>query len=647
MATELIKRKAYLGRDTGAAKLPGLPAVRTGNASLDAWLRAATERLEVREGSRGNAAEKVVTQRDLQEISLVVDALKDDKQPGIGEVKLELGGGLTATLAIQRFEDLIRATKLYQDLKRRLDDPSRFDALPEAVREYVRRRLSDEAAERGTAITRIEKIINERYTQMAIRVDTLTSTIDQSSAGLRETMWAVSEANFAQAGKITQLEASLGNFYQDGTPGRALLEEQMTVTADRLNGLDAQYTIKVQAGQYIAGIGLAANENTDGTGGSAMIIAADKFAIVNPLTYSGGLTNTPDTAHIPFGVDANGIYLNHNVYVKGQMRVDTTGKTLRDGLRGSVSVDAGTGGWSDTLARNAVWSKLGKPGTPTNNNHLVIGDQVRIGNTVRMWNGSAWTNPGVVINGSMVVDGSIAAQKINTNGLDIRDAWGNVIFSAGVNLNMSRVDGLGTLASKNTAEITNSASTSMVTVNGVKLKTTDFVHALSKINSSNISTFMENAAIGSAYIGNAAVGTLQVAGGAVTATNFTPGGGRTIPASGEVLGGEVWIDMGPNPPSGGRSGVYVNATFSWTSVGGDASFYARLHRIRDNAPIGFVWGSVRKGWWTASSVCGFDESPVAGGNGYRLVFQNPAGGPGGGRAGSADFIGITAAGGKR
>jgi hypothetical protein len=522
MATELIKRRAYLGRDTGAAKLPGLPAVRTGNASLDAWLRAATERLEVREGSRGNAAEKVVTQRDLQEISLVVDALKDDKQPGIGEVKLELGGGLTATLAIQRFEDLIRATKLYQDLKRRLDDPSRFDALPEAVREYVRRRLSDEAAERGTAITRIEKIINERYTQMAIRVDTLTSTVDQSSAGLRETMWAVSEANFAQAGKITQLEASLGNFYQDGTPGRALLEEQMTVTADRLNGLDAQYTIKVQAGQYIAGIGLAANENTDGTGGSAMIIAADKFAIVNPLTYSGGLTNTPDAAHVPFGVDANGIYLNHNVYVKGQMRVDTTGKTLLDGLRGSVSVDVGTGGWSDTSARNAVWTKLGKTGTPPNNNHLVIGDQVRIGNTVRMWDGSAWTDPGVVINGSMVVDGSIAAQKINTNGLDIRDAWGNVIFSAGVNLDMSRVAGLGTLASKNTAEITNSASTSMVTVNGVKLKTTDFVHALSKINNSNISTFMENAAIGNAYIGNAAVDTLKIAGGAVT----SPVGGR-------------------------------------------------------------------------------------------------------------------------
>lgn len=651
MATELVTRKPLaLGRDTGPAKLPALPAVSTGNASLDAWVRAATERLEVREGSRGNAAEKVVTQRDLREISLVVDALKDTKEAGIGEVKLELGSGLSATLAIKKFEDLIRATKLYQDLKKRLDDPSRFDDLPEAIRDYVTRSVADEASERGTAITRVERIINERFTSMAVKVDTMTAALDEASAGIRDTAWVVAESNFAQAGKLTQLEASLGNYYQDGTPGRANLEQQMTVTADRVAGLRAQYTLKVMAGGALAGYGLSATE-VNGVPSSAFIIAADKFAIVNPLTYSGGLTNTPDMAHIPFGVDANGIYLNHNVYVKGTMRIDGGTRTLADGLRGSVDVDGGNGAWSDAVARQAVATRLGK-GTVTDNRHLTIGDQVRIGNTVRQWNGSAWINPGITLNGDLLVNGSVSASKINSAGLEVKDIYGNTILGTWTNLDVNRINGLGALGKQDFAWFNN-----IKWSNGNFANENQIVRDGNPIAWHNISTFIAGAAIGTAYIANgaiknaqidtAAVNTMSIAGGSVTTTSFMPGGGRTIPASGEVLGGEVWIDMGPNPPSGGRSGVYVNATFSWTSTGGDASFYARLHRIRDNAQIGFVWGSVRNGWWTASSVCGFDGSPVAGGNGYRLVFQNPAGGAGGGRAGSADFIGITATGGKR
>lgn len=320
--------------DTGVAKLPGLVRPTLDDAAMARWVDAVSERLEVREGARGNDAERVVTQRQIKNIEMAVNFLKDkNKQDGPDSVTVPLGGGLSATLAIKKFEDLIRATKLYQDLKKRLDDPSRFDDLPQAVRDYVSLSLSEEAAKRGTAITRVEKIINERYTSMAIQVDTLTSMVDQAAAGVRETRWAVSETNRAQAGKITQLEASLGNYYQDGKPGRVLLEEQMTVTADRVAGLNAQYTLKVQAGGALAGFGIAATE-VDGVPSSAFIIAADKFAIVDPSTYTGGLTNTPDNSKIPFGVDANGIYLNSTVYVRGSMRVDTGGKTLIDGLRG-------------------------------------------------------------------------------------------------------------------------------------------------------------------------------------------------------------------------------------------------------------------------------------------------------------------------
>ncbi len=51
--------------DTGPAQLPGIPAYRTTDTALAAWMQVVQERLEVREGARGNAAEKVVLQRDL------------------------------------------------------------------------------------------------------------------------------------------------------------------------------------------------------------------------------------------------------------------------------------------------------------------------------------------------------------------------------------------------------------------------------------------------------------------------------------------------------------------------------------------------------------------------------------------------------
>ena len=519
-------KPALLGaRDTGPARLPGLGTVSpTGNASLDTWLRQATEVIEVRNGARGNPWERTVTVREFAAMATEVDKV----MPGAQAMTDLINGQVSpsATKAIDAFTKSIKELPVYKDLMKRLDDPSRFDNLPREIREELLRSIAEEAAKRGAAISRVETILQDANRSLAYEVKLITAAVERAQAGIREVQFATAEINFAQAGKITQLEASLGNYYQDGKPGRALLEEQMTVTADRIAGLSSQWTLKVQAGKYVAGIGLAATENPNGSGTSALIVAAEKFAIVNPATYTTGLTNTPDPAHIPFGVDSNGIYLNHNVYVRGAMRIDAGGKTLADGLRGSLMASA-YGAWSDTAARNAIWTKLGKAGTPPNNNHLVIGDMVTMGNVTRYWNGSSWAAPGVVLNGDMLVDGSIAATKIDTRGLDIRDNYGQVIFSAGAGLDISRVTGAGALARENHVRIGNNVKFP----DGSTMSTGDFVSRLSRMGSNNIHLFMEAAAIGNAYIGNAAVGTLNIAGDAVTipravtANHLLPGTG--------------------------------------------------------------------------------------------------------------------------
>lgn len=215
-----------------------------------------------------------------------------------------------------------------------------------------------------------------------------------------------------------------------------------------------------------------------------------------------------------------------------------------------------TAAWSDTTARNTIWRALGNSGNARNNNHLVIGDMVTIGKTTKQWMGSFWDDPGIVINGNMLVNGTIAGQKLAANtvtadkidsrGLTIKDASGNIIFGSGNNLDFSRINGLGELARQSTvatSQLTGNLASSRITGLGA-LATQDyatvssdwrnstvmfqygdewrlmgtgaFVTELNKIRSNNIANFMESAAIGSAYIGNAAVGTLHIKDNAVT-----------------------------------------------------------------------------------------------------------------------------------
>jgi len=53
---------------------------------------------------------------------------------------------------------------------------------------------------------------------------------------------------------------------------------------------------------------------------------------------------------------------------------------------------------------------------------------------------SAWEPPGTVIDGTLLVTGSVTAAKIDSTGLSIKDANGNIILSAGVPLKSANLD---------------------------------------------------------------------------------------------------------------------------------------------------------------------------------------------------------------
>lgn len=356
---------------TRVAPLPSIPVVRTDNPALNQCLEAMRAHLEIRQGERGNPWERAATLRDLQYLGADPATLESlarlpggKRPPAMGFGSNDgagPGGSAFVGMDVGAMAQAILDTNLFKNLSRRLDDASRFDYLPQVMQAALTRSIAQEAAARGADIRRIEDVVHNGAMSFAQRIEEVTASLQGVSAGVRQVAAAYADADRAVASQVTQVEARLDDF--DG--GGAAVEQVMSAVADRATGLEAQYTVKVQAGGAVAGFGLAATSPVGGTPSSAFIVQADKFAIVSP-TYSGGLNPNPAAALVPFGVDTT--TNPHTIFLNGQVRINaqvrgikltassydyntTTGNpasitftaTLQGGLTGSVVFKDGTG----------------------------------------------------------------------------------------------------------------------------------------------------------------------------------------------------------------------------------------------------------------------------------------------------------------
>jgi hypothetical protein len=107
------------------AKLPALPMVSTQDASMKAWVQAVSERLEVREGQRGDSDERVLTQRDLLAIT------QETKPLSVGSSWIESYGSLEA------LGDALRGTRMHDDLLRRIANIAAQEPLPPGEYDYA------------------------------------------------------------------------------------------------------------------------------------------------------------------------------------------------------------------------------------------------------------------------------------------------------------------------------------------------------------------------------------------------------------------------------------------------------------------------------------------------------------------------------
>ena len=403
----------------------------------------------------------------------------------------------TTARLIELLEGMISNTQLAQDLK---TDITSIGGVQSAITAEEQARLTgttiltDMLAGIGTSLAAVDTLIINEVASRTSDNDAVIASIsanyavyDSSFAAIQTEQVALAAADTATALLITTLEATTAT-------QSAQIQATNTVTA----GVAANYMIKTSvasAGQpaLVAGFGLYNDGAT-----SDFIISADTFAVGKPgqthkypfiIADVNGVTQIalnastliPD-AHISNAmIDRYIQSSNFNPTTGTGWRIDKAGNIegnniiLRDnagnvlfsagGLAGNIPLSQLTS--SNLVNSNTSWADVaGTSNAPANN--------ATVGAT---WNGNITGYPG------------------NTAVLNTNTTWSNVAGTAN--------------APANNADVTASNTAAGIAGQG------NFA-TLNKILSSNISTYLQTAAIDTAYIKNAAVGTLKIGGQAVT-----------------------------------------------------------------------------------------------------------------------------------
>lgn len=240
------------------------------------------------------------------------------------------------------------------------------------------------------------------------------------------------------AEQVTMLSSVVGN-------NSSAIQIQAKVS----DGLSAQYTVKIDVNGHVSGFGLASS-SVNGTPTSAFIVRADRFAIAGANSTTDPL-GTLNPTKVPFMVLTTPTVINGKTYPAGtwmdtafianatigtaQIADLTADKITTGTLTAAIGISTGriSGGVNTSQAfASASYGTgffLGQDagvykfyaGSPTQN---------------MRWDGTNLTVTGNIYAtggsfGAALISGQLTAGQIDTRGLTIQDASGNVILSSG------------------------------------------------------------------------------------------------------------------------------------------------------------------------------------------------------------------------
>lgn len=246
-----------------------------------------------------------------QAITAIEASIGDPNDPETGTIYAAIKGLDEAIVD----ESQARATAI-SEIEAIFGDPGDPDAGTVWARIYENEQaIADEASARATAVQQIhaeigdnlaliqnnQQAIADESSARATAVSQLQASIGDNAALIQDNQQAIADESSARATAISTLQAEVnGNF--------AAIQTNASAIADVDGLLQAQYTLKVQAGDVIAGFGLAADSGL----GSEMVFLADRFAFVQP-----GQDNTP---RYPFVIGT----------VNGQSRISLASTFIQD-----------------------------------------------------------------------------------------------------------------------------------------------------------------------------------------------------------------------------------------------------------------------------------------------------------------------------
>lgn len=189
---------------------------------------------------------------------------------------------------------------------------SNFNTLSAAISNEQTARANGDSAN-ATAITNLAATVTSNY-------NTLNAAIS-NEASVR------ASADSAQASSISTLQTTVNGH-----------TSAISQHASSINGLSAQYTVKVDNNGHVAGFGLASTP-INGTPVSEFIVLANKFAIVDPSNSAN--------VKVPFAVSGGTVFMQNVVIGDGVIESLTVGKLTSGVLNATIvqnaDINVGTG----------------------------------------------------------------------------------------------------------------------------------------------------------------------------------------------------------------------------------------------------------------------------------------------------------------
>ena len=177
---------------------------------------------------------------------------------------------------------------------------------------------------------------NNSYWTFVGAYTSLAAAVAGNTSNINDINFISSSSNSAAAVAISGLNTTVaGN------------STSIATQASSINGLQGQYSVKIDNNGHISGFGLSSTSTTAGPT-SAFIVRADKFAVIDPSDTGDGLgTTTPSAGNVPFFIDSG------DTYIKSAMIKDAS---ITNAKVGSLSADKITFGTmhGDRISSNTL-----------------------------------------------------------------------------------------------------------------------------------------------------------------------------------------------------------------------------------------------------------------------------------------------------